>query len=87
MTQTFISKGALVAGTLADNDIGQAHFVRITATAGTNTITVKEEGGGTTLGTFYLHAAGDTGIVEKGPTDELTSSGNVQASAVGSPRS
>ena len=54
MTQTFISKGALVAGTLADNDIGQAHFVRITATAGTNTITVKETGGGTTLGTIRL---------------------------------
>jgi len=87
MTQTFISKGALVAGTLSNNDIGGAHFVRITATAGTNTITVKENGAGTTLGTFYLHAAGDTVIVEKGPTDELTSSGNVQASAVGSPRS
>ena len=87
MTQTFISKGALVAGTLADNDIGQAHFVRIPASAGTNRITVNETGGGTTLGTFYLHAAGDTVIVEKGPTDELTSSGNVQASAVGSPRS
>ena len=39
---TIILKGALVAGTLSDNTIGNAHFVRIVATAGTNTITVKD---------------------------------------------
>ena len=39
---TFILKGSAVAGTLSDNDIGKAHFVRIVATAGTNTITVKD---------------------------------------------
>ena len=39
---TFILKGTAVAGTLTDNTIGNAHFVRIVATAGSNTITVKD---------------------------------------------
>ena len=52
---TFILKGSGVAGTLSDNDIGKAHFVRIVATVGTNTITVKD--GSTTLGTTLLHSA------------------------------
>ena len=52
---TIILKGALVAGTLSDNTIGNAHFVRIVATAGTNTITVKD--GSTVLGTTLLHTA------------------------------
>ena len=30
---TFILKGTDVTGTLSDNDIGKAHFVRIVATA------------------------------------------------------
>ena len=33
---TFILKGSAVAGTLSDNDIGKAHFVRIVATAGSS---------------------------------------------------
>ena len=54
---TIILKGALVAGTLSDNTIGNAHFVRIVATTGSNTITVKD--GSTVLGTTLLHTAGD----------------------------
>ena len=60
---TIILKGALVAGTLSDNNIGNAHFVRIVATAGTNTITVKD--GSTVLGTTLLHSAGDEITIEK----------------------
>ena len=60
---TFILKGTAVAGTLSDNTIGNAHFVRIVATAGTNTITVKD--GSTTLGTTLLHSAGDEITIEK----------------------
>ena len=82
---TFIIKGTAVAGTLSDNAIGNAQFVRVTATAGTNTITVKD-GDGTTLGTVYLHAAGDVITIEKHPKDTITSSGAVSATAVG-PRS
>ncbi len=39
---TFILKGSAVAGTISDNDIGKAYFVRIDATASSNTITVKD---------------------------------------------
>ena len=39
---TIILKGSAIAGTLSDNNIGNAHFVRVVATAGTNTITVKD---------------------------------------------
>ena len=84
-TGTFIIKGAAIAGTLLNNDIGKAHFVRITATAGTNTITVKDVDVNT-LGTVYLHAAGDVITIEKDPTDTLSSSGAVSATAV-APRS
>lgn len=82
---TFKIKGTAVAGTLSDNNIGKAQFVRVVATAATNTITLKESGG-TTLGTLYLHAAGDSITIEKYPTNTLSSSGAVSASAV-APRS
>ena len=39
---TFIIKGTAVAGTLTNNSIGNSPFVRVVATAGTNTITVKD---------------------------------------------
>lgn len=84
-TGTFIIKGTVIAGTLSNNNIGKAHFVRITATAGTNTITVKDVDVNT-LGTVYLHAAGDVITIEKDPTDTLSSSGAVSATAV-APRS
>jgi len=84
-TGTFIIKGTAIAGTLTNNNIGKAHFVRITATAGTNTITVKDVDVNT-LGTVYLHAAGDVITIEKDPTDTLSSSGAVSATAV-APRS
>ena len=82
---TFTLKGALVAGTLSDNNIGNARFVRVVATAATNTLTVKDSAGAT-LGTAYLHAAGDEMTIEKAATDTITSSGAVSASAV-APRS
>jgi len=84
-TGTFMIKGTVIAGTLSNNNIGKAHFVRITATAGTNTITVKDVDVNT-LGTVYLHAAGDVITIEKDPTDTLSSSGAVSATAV-APRS
>jgi len=78
---TFILKGTAVAGTLSDNDIGKAHFVRIVATAGSNTITVKD--GSTTLGTTLLHTAGDEITIEKHAKHTISSSGAVSATAVG----
>ena len=78
---TIILKGALVAGTLSDNNIGNAHFVRIVATAGTNTITVKD--GSTVLGTTLLHTAGDEITIEKHAKHTISSSAAVSATAVG----
>ena len=78
---TIILKGALIAGTLSDNNIGNAHFVRIVATTGSNTITVKD--GSTVLGTTLLHTAGDEITIEKHTKHTISSSGNVSASAVG----
>jgi hypothetical protein len=82
---TFIIKGSAIAGTLTNNNIGRAHFVRITATAGTNTITVKDSDTNI-LGTVYLHAAGDVITIEKDPSETISSSGAVSATAV-APRS
>jgi hypothetical protein len=82
---TFIIKGTAIAGTLSSDNIGKAHFVRITTTAGTNTITVKDIDTNT-LGTVYLHAAGDVITIEKDPTETLSSTGAVSATAV-APRS
>ena len=78
---TIILKGSAIAGTLSDNNIGNAHFVRVVATTGTNTITVKD--GSTVLGTTLLHAAGDEITIEKHAKHTISSSGNVSASAVG----
>jgi uncharacterized membrane protein YdfJ with MMPL/SSD domain len=78
---TFILKGTAIAGTLSNNNIGNSQFVRVVATAATITITVKESGG-TTLGTAYLHGAGDEITLEKSPTNTITTSGAVSASAV-----
>ena len=78
---TIILKGALIAGTLSDNNIGNAHFVRVVATAGTNTITVKD--GSTVLGTTLLHTAGDEITIEKHAKHTISSSAAVSATAVG----
>ena len=78
---TIILKGALIAGTLSDNNIGNAHFVRIVATTGSNTITVKD--GSTVLGTTLLHTAGDEITIEKHAKHTISSSGAVSATAVG----
>ena len=78
---TIILKGALVAGTLSDNTIGNAHFVRIVATTGSNTITVKD--GSTVLGTTLLHTAGDEITIEKHAKHTISSSAAVSATAVG----
>ena len=78
---TFIFKGTAVAGTLSDNTIGNAHFVRIVATTGSNTITVKD--GSTVLGTTLLHTAGDEITIEKHAKHTISSSGAVSATAVG----
>jgi|TARA_B100001540_G_scaffold168600_1_gene149053 hypothetical protein len=78
---TFIIKGTAVAGTLTNNSIGNSPFVRVVATAGTNTITVKD--GATTLGTTLLHSAGDEITIEKHPKHTISSSAAVSATAVG----
>ena len=78
---TIILKGALIAGTLSDNNIGNAHFVRIVATTGSNTITVKD--GSTVLGTTLLHTAGDEITIEKHAKHTISSSAAVSATAVG----
>ena len=70
---------------LGSMHIGIAQFVDCVATGGSESVIVKDSGG-TTLGNLYLHAAGDTIIVEKAPTDTITLA-NGHASAVGSPRS
>ena len=78
---TIILKGSAIAGTLSDNNIGNAHFVRVVATTGTNTITVKD--GSTVLGTTLLHAAGDEITIEKHAKHTISSSAAVSATAVG----
>ena len=82
MAQTFIVKGDVVTNPSVNN-FGNAHFVRVTATADT-TGTVFESDGATELGKFYLED-GDTVIIEKGTTDKITCPTS-KASAVGSPR-
>ena len=57
----------------------------ITATGATQTVTVKGSDS-TVVGEVYLHAAGDTVIIEKAPEDLVTIADG-HASAVGSPRS
>ena len=84
MSTTVIAKVEFINNPSANN-IGSAQFVHCVATGGTQSVIVKDSGG-TTLGNLYLHAAGDTIIVEKAPTDTITLA-NGHASAVGSPRS
>ena len=84
MSNTVIAKGNVVNNPSL-NTIGGAHFVRCTATGGTQPIEVRSEDS-TVLGQVYLHAAGDTVIIEKHPTDKITMADG-HASAVGSPRS
>lgn len=81
---TFIVKGTAVTNPSA-NDIGKAQFVRCVATANAQTLTLKEDGDSTTIGTVYFHLAGDVAIIEKHVNDEVTFAGSV--AAVGSPRS
>ena len=55
----------------SDNNIGSAKFVRCTATGDAQTVTLKNSSG-ITQGSLYLHAAGDTIIVEKPVADTIT---------------
>ena len=84
MSNTVIAKGNVVNNPSLNN-IGRANFVRCTATGATQTIEVRSLDS-QVLGQVYLHAAGDTVIIEKHPTDKITIA-NGHASAVGSPRS
>ena len=81
MAQTFIVKGDVVTNPSA-NTFGNAHFVRVTATADVTWTVLDTDD--TQLGQFYLED-GDTVIIEKGTTDKITC-GTSKASAVGSPR-
>lgn len=81
---TFIVKGSIINNP-SQNNIDRAQFVRLVATGATQTVTVTSEDS-TVLGEVYLHAAGDTAIIEKAPGDKLTMAGG-NAAAVGSPRS
>ena len=53
-----------------DTAIGNAHFDHCVATGATQTGVVKNADGDT-LGQFYLHAAGDSIVIEKAPTDTI----------------
>ena len=55
----------------SDNNIGSAEFVHCTATGGAQSVIVKGLDGGA-VGSIYLHAVGDTIIIEKGKTDTIT---------------
>ncbi len=81
---TFIVKGSIINNP-SQNNIDRAQFVRLVATGATQTVTVTSEDS-TVLGEVYLHAAGDTAIIEKAPGDKLTMVDG-HAAAVGSPRS
>ena len=80
---TFIVKGSVYTNPSYEN-IDRAHFIRVVATA-TTTVTIDGEDS-TVLGEVYLHAAGDTVVIEKSPSDRITVSA-AKVSAVGSPRS
>ena len=84
MATTVIVKGEFVNNP-SGNNIGGARFVHCVATAGTQSVIVKDSGG-TTIGNIYLHAAGDSIIIEKA-ADETIPLADGHASAVGSPRS
>jgi len=81
---TIIVKGTVTTNPYLDS-IGRAQFVNCVATSGTQTIEVRSEDS-TVLGEIYLHAAGDSVIIEKAPGDVITMAAG-KVSAVGSPRS
>ena len=81
---TVIIKGSFVNNP-SGNNIGSARVVHCVATGATQSVILKNASG-TTLGNFYLHAAGDSVIVEKA-ADETITIADGHASAVGSPRS
>ena len=82
MTTTVIAKGSVVNNPDGDT-IGRAVFVHCVATGATQTISVKTSS--TVDGQIYLHAAGDSIIIEKHPDQTITLADG-HASAVGSPR-
>ena len=84
MSHTIKVKGSVINNP-NENNLGGAHFVHCVATGGTQSVIVKDSGG-TTIGNIYLHAAGDSIIIEKA-ADETITIANGHASAVGSPRS
>ena len=88
MAQTFIAKGTSIFTNPTASTIGGAQFVRIVATSGAVEVTVQEPFavGNGTEGKAYLHAAGDSIILEKKPLDRVTAPTS-KAHAVGSPRS
>ncbi len=79
---TVIVKGEFINNPSANN-IGRAVFVHCVATGATQTISVKTSS--TVDGQIYLHAAGDSIIIEKHPDQTITLADG-HASAVGSPR-
>ena len=70
MSHTIKVKGSVINNP-NENNIGGAHFVHCVATGGTQTGVVKDSSDNT-LGQFYLHAAGDSIVIEKSTTDTIT---------------
>ena len=70
MAATIKAKGEIIDNP-SDNNIGSSQFVRCTATGGAQSVIVKNLDG-VSVGSVYLHAVGDTIIVEKGKTDTIT---------------
>ncbi len=80
MSHTIKVKGSVINNP-NENNIGGAHFVHCVATGGTQTGVVKDSDDNT-LGQFYLHAAGDSIVIEKAPTDTIAlSDGHASACA------
>ena len=69
MSHTIKVKGSVINNP-NENAIGNAHFVHCVATGGTQTGVKNADGD--TLGQFYLHAAGDSIVIEKSTTDTIT---------------
>jgi hypothetical protein len=70
MAATIRVKGEIIDNP-NDNNIGSAECVHCTATGGAQSVIVKGLDGGA-VGSIYLHAVGDTIIIEKGKTDTIT---------------
>ena len=88
MAQTFIAKGTAITTNPNGSTIDNAQFVRVVATSSAQTVTVYQPAslGNDAIGIAYLHAAGDSIILEKAPLDRITCSA-AKAHPVGSPRS